>query len=142
MSLPSTPIFNYSPPATFFNINGLAGQFGFQPYSNSISTINQLLYVTENPFNLGNYIDSPVGTNLGSDQLRIYNQQLGQFRAVYSYNQSQYSTSQSTGSPPIYFRFITYRDQANFNMAVGLVNRLYSPNLMSIMFNIPFPPFC
>lgn len=138
----SVPIFNYSPPATFFNINGLAGQFGFEPYSNSISTINQIMISTNNTFNIYNYIDSPVGTNLGSDQLRIYNQQLSQFRAVYSYNQAQYSTSQATGTPPRYFRFLTYRDQANFNMAVGLVNRLYAPSLMNIMFNIPFPPFC
>jgi hypothetical protein len=138
----SVPIFNYSPPATFFTINGLAGQFGFTPYSDSISTINQLLVSTNNTFNIYNYIDSPVGTNLDSRQLQIYNQQLTQFRAVYSYNQAQYSTSQSTGSSPIYFRFITYKDQANFNMAVGLVNRLYSPQLMGIMFSIPFPPFC
>jgi hypothetical protein len=138
----SAPIFNYSPPATFFNINGLAGQFGFTPYNNSISTINQILSTTRTNFNIYDYIATPVGTNLNSTQLQIYNQQLGQFRAVYSFNQAQYSTSQSTGSAPRYFRFLTYRDQANFEMAVGLVNRLYTPNLMGIMFNIPFPPYC
>jgi hypothetical protein len=138
----STPIFNYSPPATFFTINGLAGQIGFTPYSNSVSTINQLLINANNTLNIYNYIATPVGTNLNSTQLQIYNQQLAQFRAVYAFNQAQYSTSQSTGSAPRYFRFLTYKDQSNFEMAVGLVNRLYSPSLMGIMFNIPFPPYC
>lgn len=139
MSCPTFPL--APPPATFFTINGLAGQLQQEPYANYVPCIMSTLHAVSSPFNLLNYIDTPTGNMFSSFQLQTYNQQLGQFRLVYSYNQDAYSTAQGLGTAPVYFKFLTYKDQSNYRAAVGLVNRLYNPNLMAYMFSIPWPPF-
>lgn len=136
------PIFPLeAPPATFFTINGLAAELQLEPYVNYINPMISTLQAVSSPFNLLNYIDTPTGNMFSSYQLQTYNQQLGQFRFVYSYNQAAYSTAQSLGTAPVYFKFLTYKDQSNYRAAVGLVNRLYNPNLMAYMFAIPWPPY-
>lgn len=136
------PIFPLTPPsASFFTINGLAAQLQQEPYVEYVPYMISTLQAVSSPFNLLDYIDTPTGNMFSSYQLQTYNQQLAQFRTVYSYNQAAYSTAQATGTAPRYFTFVTYKDQSNYRTAVGLINRLYNPNLMAYMFAIPWPPY-
>lgn len=137
----SSPFPLPSPSASFFTINGLSGQLQQPTYSQYIPDIQSTLTALSTNINILDYIDNPTGNMFSSYQLQTYNQQLGQYRYVYSYNQNAYSTATASGRSPRYFKFVTYKDQSNYKTSVGLVDRLYDQTIMNIMFDIPWPPF-
>lgn len=129
------------PPATFFTINGLSSQLQQAPYAQYIPALQSTLIALSSNINILDYIDTPTGTMFSSYQLQTYDQQLGQYRYIYSYNQNAYNRAIANSTYPRYFKFVTFKDQSNYRTSIGLVDRLYEPYIMNIMFNIPWPPF-
>jgi hypothetical protein len=138
-TFPSTPSI---PPASFYNLQGLAGWLNQNPESkqyfvnqsivspflrpSTFSTLSSLSYSAANvPL-------SPYVTTLSQQQLLEYTNQIALFRKVYAYNSNAYVNYVSTAvaSPsaqraPIYYRFITYQEYTQYKASVGLVNKLY-----------------
>jgi len=129
------------PPATFFSIYGLSGQLQQAPYAQYVPALQSTLTGLGSNINVLDYIDTPTGNMFSSYQLQTYEQQLGQYRYIYSYNQNAYNRAVANGTSPRYFKFVTYKDQSNYKTSIGLVDRLYDQTLMNIMFDIPWPPF-
>ncbi len=166
MTLPQFPAINSIPPATFYNIQGLANwlnlnpqykQFfvGYYPYLYNQSTINNLIS-TSNPstssiyynYNIENVPLFSNVTTLSQYQSRQYTEQLELFRRVYAHNSNAYVNYIDTGKAPIYYSFRTYQELTQFKSSVALVNKLYPFNAMAygtnennvtLGWNIPFP---
>jgi hypothetical protein len=140
-TFPSTPSI---PPASFYNIQGLAGWLNQNPSYKQFfvgqpdvspflipptqvtSTLSSLNY---NPANVPL---APFVTTLSQQQLMQYSNQIALFRKVYAYNSNAYvnyvSTSiiaPSVNNAPIYYRFISYQEYTQYKASVALINKLY-----------------
>lgn len=152
-TFPSTPSI---PPASFYNIQGLAGwlnqnssykyffvgQTDVSPYllpmTSSISTFSFGQY------DAANVPLAPFVTTLSQQQLLQYSNQISLFKRVYAYNSNAYVNYTTTGKPPIYYRFITYQEYTQYKASVALINKLYPFNAMangnSTISNVPSIP--
>ena len=130
-TFPNTPSI---PPASFYNIQGLAnwlnqnpsykqyfvGQYDISPFllpmTSTLSTAG---------YDPANVPLAPFVTTLSQYQLMQYSNQITLFKKVYTYNSNAYVNYTVTGNPPIYYRFISYQEYTQFKSAVALVNKLY-----------------
>jgi len=134
------PSTNSIPPAEFYDIYGLSKFLNMNPefkyYFINYPEVSPYLFENIESLSSIGYdpINVPIGpalSNMFSSQLLRYNEQLALFRKVYAFNSNAYVESLDTGVPPIYFRFVTYKDYTNFKAAVQLVNKLYPFNAMA-----------
>ena len=129
-SFPST---HSIPPASFYNIQGLAGYLNEHPkykqyfvkyptlFPGLLSMTSTLSTIYYNPYNVP---IKPFVTTLSYNQLQEYNTQLVQFKRVYEFNSNAYITSLPTGAP-IYYSFSSYKELTTYKASIGLVNKLY-----------------
>jgi len=137
-TFPSTPSI---PPASFYNIQGLAGWLNQNPsykqYFVGQTVVSPYLYEMTSSLSSIGYDPAkvplaPFVTTLSQYQLREYSSQISLFQKVYAYNSNAYvnyvSTSiasPSTNVSPIYYRFISYQEYTQYKASVALVNKLY-----------------
>ena len=137
-TFPSTPSI---PPASFYNIQGLAGYLNQNPESKQYfvgqTVVSPFLYamtssLSSTGYDPANVPLAPFVTTLSQQQLLQYSNQIALFRKVYAYNSNAYvnyvSTavaSPSTQQAPIYYRFITYQEYTQYKASVALINKLY-----------------
>jgi len=137
-TFPSTPSI---PPASFYNMQGLAGWLNQNPsykqyFVGQTDVSPFLLPMTSTlstvGYNPANVPLAPFVTTLSQQQLLQYSNQINLFRKVYTYNSNAYvnyvSTSilsPSTNNSPIYYRFVSYQEYTQYKAAVALVNKLY-----------------
>jgi hypothetical protein len=129
------------PPASFYNIHGLAGWLNQNPsykkYFVGQSVVSPYLYpmtssLSSIGYNAATVPLAPFVTTLSSQQSLQYNQQLELFRKVYAYNSNAYVASYTNPLiPPVYYRFETYQEYTQYKSAVSLVNKLYPFNAMA-----------
>jgi hypothetical protein len=139
-TFPSTPSI---PPASFYNIQGLAGWLNQNPsykyfFIGQTDVSPYLLPMTSSisTFSLGQYDAAnvplaPFVTTLSQQQLLQYSNQISLFRKVYAYNSNAYVDYTKTGKAPIYYRFITYQEYTQYKASVALINKLYPFNAMA-----------
>lgn len=149
-TFPSTPSI---PPASFYNIQGLAGWLNQNssykyffvgqtdvssylfPMTSSLSTVG---------YDAANVPLAPFVTTLSQQQLLQYSNQISLFQKVYAYNSNAYVDYTKTGKAPIYYRFITYQEYTQYKASVALINKLYPFNAMangnSTISNVPSIP--
>ena len=131
---------NSIPPPTFYTMQGLAkwlnqnqsyksyfiGYTAVSPYLiSTTSTLSSIGYLPEN------VSISPTVKTLSQSQLLLYSQQLCLFQKVYAFNSTAYGNYATSGTPPAYFRFQTYKDYTNFKSAVAMVNKMYPFDAMA-----------
>jgi hypothetical protein len=137
-TFPSTPSI---PPASFYNIQGLAGWLNQNPsykqYFVGQTDVSPYLYpMTSSLSSIGydpaNVPLAPFVTTLSQHQLLQYSNQISLFKKVYTYNSNAYVNYVSTSSAlpgtavsPIYYRFVSYQEYTQYKAAVALVNKLY-----------------
>ena len=137
-TFPSTPSI---PPASFYNIQGLAGYLNQNPESKQYfvgqTVVSPFLYamtssLSSTGYDPANVPIAPFVTTLSQQQLLQYSNQIALFRKVYAYNSNAYvnyvSTavaSPSTQQAPIYYRFINYQEYTQYKASVALINKLY-----------------
>jgi hypothetical protein len=130
-TFPSTPSI---PPASFYNIQGLAGWLNQNPYYkqyfvNQSDISRYLLPMTSTLSTIGynpeNVPLAPFVTTLSQQQLTQYSNQIALFRKVYTYNSNAYVEYEKTLKPPIYYRFISYQEYTQYKASVALINKLY-----------------
>ena len=130
-TFPSTPSI---PPASFYNIQGLAGWLNQNPsakqyFVNQSDVSPYLLPMTSTlstvGYNPANVPLAPFVTTLSQQQLMQYSNQIALFRKVYAYNSNAYVDYTITLKPPIYYRFISYQEYTQYKASVALVNKLY-----------------
>ena len=137
-TFPSTPSI---PPASFYNIQGLAGWLNQNPESKQYfvgqTVVSPFLYamtssISSTGYDPANVPLAPFVTTLSQQQLLQYSNQIALFRKVYTYNSNAYvnyvSTavaSPSTQQAPIYYRFINYQEYTQYKASVALINKLY-----------------
>jgi hypothetical protein len=140
-TFPSTPSI---PPASFYNLQGLAGWLNqnssYKKYFVGQTDVSPyLLPITSSlsSFSLGQYDPAnvpltPFVTTLSQQQLMQYSNQISLFRKVYAYNSNAYvnyvstaTVSPSAHNSPIYYRFVSYQEYTQYKAAVALVNKLY-----------------
>ena len=133
-TFPSTPSI---PPASFYNIQGLAGwlnqnssykyffvgQTDVSPYLFPMTSSISTTYLGE--YDAANVPLAPFVTTLSQQQLMQYSNQISLFRRVYAYNSNAYVDYTKTGKAPIYYRFITYQEYTQYKASVALINKLY-----------------
>jgi hypothetical protein len=152
-TFPSTPSI---PPASFYNIQGLAGwlnqnpsykyffvgQTDVSPYLLPMTSSISTTYLGE--YDAANVPLAPFVTTLSQQQLMQYSNQISLFRRVYAYNSNAYVDYTQTGKPPIYYRFISYQEYTQYKASVALINKLYPFNAMangnSTISNVPSIP--
>lgn len=145
MSLPVFPAKNSIPPATFYNIQGLAGWLNNNPtykqyftgymagctgvhtniFSDLYSDTNLIGYQGYSNYNVENVPLAPNVTTLSQIQFMKYTQQIDLFQRVYTYNSNAYVAYVTNGTYPIYYRFQTYQEQMNYKSSIPLINKLY-----------------
>ena len=150
--LPVFPAQYSIPPPCFYNINGLSTWLnknsdnkqyfiGAFPYLYDAAIIPSTLSTLR--YNIANVPIGPVVTSLSQGQSLLYNQQIDLFRKIYGYNSNAYVNYICNGIPPAYYTFKTYKEKAEYNSAVGLVNKLYPFQAMinapTLNWQIPFP---
>ena len=130
-TFPSTPSI---PPASFYNIQGLAGWLNQNPESKQYfvgqTVVSPYLYpMTSSLSSIGydpaNVPLAPFVTTLSQQQLLQYSNQISLFQKVYTYNSNAYVGYTQTGKPPIYYRFINYQEYTQYKASVALINKLY-----------------
>lgn len=131
---------NSIPPATFYTMQGLA-QFlnqnpEYKPYFVGYNAVSPYLLSTTSALVDIGYDPkkvpiAPVVKNMSQAQLLLYKQQLTLFQRVYAFNSSAYGNYIESGTPPVYFRFQTYKEYNNFKSAVSLVNKMYPFDAMA-----------
>jgi hypothetical protein len=137
-TFPNTPSI---PPASFYNIQGLAGWLNQNPESKQYfvgqTVVSPYLYpmtssLSSKGYDPANVPLAPFVTTLSQQQLLQYSNQIALFRKVYTYNSNAYvnyvSTavaSPSTQRAPIYYRFINYQEYTQYKASVALINKLY-----------------
>ena len=152
-TFPSTPSI---PPASFYNIQGLAGWLNqnptYKPYFVGQTDVSPYLLpmtTSLSTFSFGQYDPvnvplAPFVTTLSQQQLLQYSNQISLFQKVYTYNSNAYVNYTQTGKPPIYYRFITYQEYTQYKASVALINKLYPFNAMangnSTISNVPTIP--
>ena len=152
-TFPSTPSI---PPASFYNIQGLAGwlnqnssykyffvgQTDVSPYLFPMTSSISTTYLGE--YDAANVPLAPFVTTLSQQQLMQYSNQISLFKRVYAYNSNAYVGYTQTGKPPIYYRFISYQEYTQYKASVALINKLYPFNAMangnSTISNVPSVP--
>jgi hypothetical protein len=145
------------PPVCFYNTQGLAGWLNHNPsykqyFINQPDVSLYLLSMTSTLSSIGyNTATVPLAsfvTTLSQGQALQYNEQIKLFRKVYAYNSNAYVESTVTGKGPVYFRFQTYQEYAQYKSSVALVNKMYPFNAMAngkndanstIEWIVPFP---
>ncbi len=139
-TFPSTPSI---PPASFYNIQGLAGWLNQNPsykyfFVGQTDVSPYLFPMTSSisSFSLGQYDAAnvplaPFVTTLSQQQLLQYSNQISLFRKVYAYNSNAYVDYTKTGKAPTYYRFITYQEYTQYKASVALINKLYPFNAMA-----------
>ena len=139
-TFPSTPSI---PPASFYNIQGLAGwlnqnssykyffvgQTDISPYLFPMTSSISTTYLGE--YDAANVPLAPFVTTLSQQQLMQYSNQISLFRRVYAYNSNAYVDYTKTGKAPTYYRFITYQEYTQYKASVALINKLYPFNAMA-----------
>lgn len=148
--LPVFPSTNSIPPASFYNIEGLAGWlnknpsykvyftdlgFGILPMTSSLSSLGY------NPAKVPLCSDVTI---LSQQQGQLYNQQLQLFNKVYTFNSNAYTQFINCNTAgPIYYTFKDYQEQTQYRSAVSLVNKLYPFQTMAkaptLNWQVPFP---
>ncbi len=152
--LPVFPNTGAIPPASFYNIKGLAGWLnqnssykpyfaGYFPYLLKPSEITSSLSTSGyNPERVPLFSNV---TTLSQYQAMQYNQELMLFQKVYGHNSNAYVNYVCNGVSPVYYTFRTYQEQTQYKAAVSLVNKLYPFKTMaeasSINWQIPFPVY-
>jgi hypothetical protein len=129
------------PSPCFFNIQGLRGQIANPEYEPVLQAIADFVSTNNILLSLSDFTGTTKVKWMSAGQALNYEQQLSMFRRVYAYNQCAYSTSQGLGVAPVYYKFMTYNEYNTFRSSVETVNKLYTPVLMGILFDIPFPPY-
>jgi hypothetical protein len=136
-TFPNTPSI---PPASFYNIQGLAGWLNQNPESKQYfvgqTVISPFLYpMTSSLSSIGydpaNVPLAPFVTTLSQQQLMQYSNQITLFQKVYTYNSNAYVGYTQTGKPPIYYRFISYQEYTQYKASVALINKLYPFDAMA-----------
>lgn len=132
-----------TPPANFFDINGIYAHRFDQSVIATFNTISTTVgaYSLPDPFN--NRFNNPPGKVMSFQQLSDYKRQIAVFQRVYNYNKNQ-STMQTSTYRAIPYRFVTYKEKSDFDNGVGIITKLYNtePNLsLSNIFIFQFPPF-
>lgn len=154
MSLPQFPSTNSIPPACFYNAQGLAGWLNMNPqyktYFAPTGVFPFLLPLTFDPSTFStigyNPYTVPLCTTvqtLSQHQAQRYNQQIHLFQKVYAYNSNAYVNYKLSGTGPVYYNFIDYKEKNECISAVQLVNKLYYFQAMAqastLNWQIPFP---
>jgi hypothetical protein len=130
-TFPSTPSI---PPASFYNIQGLAGWLNQNPaskqyFTNQSDVSPYLLPMTSSlstvGYNPANVPLAPYVTTLSQSQLTEYSNQIALFRKVYAHNSNAYVEYSYLNKPPVYYRFISYQEYTQYKASVALVNKLY-----------------
>ena len=129
----SFPNQNSIPPATFYNIHGLATWLNHHPsykyyfvnypryfdgLSSMTSTLSSLFY---NPANVPL---TPLVRTLSYNQMQQYTEQIQLFQRVYKFNSNAYINSLGS-TPPIYYSFNSYKELMTYKSSVPLINKLY-----------------
>ena len=136
-TFPSTPSI---PPASFYNIQGLAGWLNQNPESKQYfvgqTVISPFLYpmtssLSSKGYDPANVPLAPFVTTLSQQQLMQYSNQITLFQKVYTYNSNAYVGYTQTGKPPIYYRFISYQEYTQYKASVALINKLYPFDAMA-----------
>lgn len=149
-TFPSTPSI---PPASFYNIQGLAGWLNqnssYKQFFVGQTVISPYLVPTTSTlstvgYNIANVPLAPFVTTLSQYQLREYSSQISLFQKVYTYNSNAYVDYTQTGKAPIYYRFISYQEYTQYKASVALINKLYPFDAMangnSTISNVPSIP--
>lgn len=133
-TFPSTPSI---PPASFYNLQGLAGWLNQNPsykqfFVGQTDVSPFLIPPTQVTSTLSSFSYNPATvplapsvTTLSQQQLLQYSNQIVLFRKVYTYNSNAYVDYTVTLKPPIYYRFISYQEYTQYKASVALVNKLY-----------------
>jgi hypothetical protein len=136
-TFPNTPSI---PPASFYNIQGLAGWLNQNPESKQYfvgqTVISPFLYpmtssLSSSGYDPANVPLAPFVTTLSQQQLMQYSNQITLFQKVYTYNSNAYVGYTQTGKPPIYYRFINYQEYTQYKASVALINKLYPFDAMA-----------
>jgi len=152
----SFPAPNSIPPATFYNIFGLAPWLNQHPtykyyfvnyprYFPGLSTMTSTLSTLG--YDAKNAPVPPMVTTLSYNQMQQYKNQIQLFQRVYAFNSNAFITS-LTSTPPIYYSFSSYQELTTYKSSVALVNKLYQFDAMlygttdagsTLGWTIPFP---
>jgi hypothetical protein len=153
-TLQSFPGSGSIPPASFYNIKGLATWLNSNPsfklnFSNTgtFPDLYPLEYVILfstigiSGYNPENVPLSPNVTTLSQYQALKYNTQIQLFHKIYTINSNAYINYISTGQGPFYYNFSTFQEKYDYNAAVALINKLYPFRDMAEAagWQVPFP---
>lgn len=130
---------NSIPPATFYNMNGLATWLNHNPsYKNyfinyprqfpGLSTVTSTLSSIR--YNPANVPLAPQVITLSQNESQLYKEQIELFQRVYAYNSNAYINARAVSGAPMYYSFNSYQELMKYRSSVSLVNKLYPFNAM------------
>jgi len=160
MSFSTFPGQNSIPPATFYNMQGLATWLNYNPIYKRYfinypaqfpglyptSALSSPIISTTN-YNIQKVPLAPQVMTLSQYESRKYREQLDTFIRVYTYNSNAFTKATPT-SAPIYYSFSSYQEMMTYKASVSFVNKLYpfdamakgkDENLSTLGWIIPFP---
>lgn len=160
MSFSVFPNRNSIPPATFYNMSGLATWLNNNPtykryfinYHNVFPGLYPTTYLSSSmlstmKYDIKNVPLTPLVTTLSQYESTKYREQLDLFIKVYAFNSNAYVQATPT-KPPIYYSFSSYQEMMNYKASVPFINKLYpfdamakgkDENLSTLGWVIPFP---
>ena len=160
MSFSVFPNQNSIPPATFYNMSGLATWLNNNPtykryfinYHNVFPGLYPTTYLPSSmlstmKYDIKNVPLTPLVTTLSQYESTKYREQLDLFIKVYAFNSNAYVQATPT-KPPIYYSFSSYQEMMNYKASVPFINKLYpfdamakgkDENLSTLGWVIPFP---
>lgn len=160
MSFSTFPGQNSIPPATFYNMAGLATWLNYNPtykrYFINYPAQFPGLYPTSalsspiistTTYNIQKVPLAPQVMTLSQYESQKYREQLNTFIRVYTYNSNAFVKATPT-SAPIYYSFSSYQEMMSYKASVSFINKLYpfdamahgkDENLSTLGWIIPFP---
>jgi len=156
-SLPVFPNNGSIPPASFYNLQGLSNWLNNNPtykqyYINYPSQFPNLYAMNSTlstlQYDISKVPLGPLVTTLNQSQAIKYQQQLCQFRKVYTINSNAYVNSVVNNRPPVFYSYASYQELMEQKMALSLVNKMYPFEAMaygknedgvSMNWVVPFP---
>lgn len=137
-------IYGDTPPASFFNINGIYSQRFVRPVQKTFDNLHEYLKSIDrtapDPYNKP--FENRAVINMSQSQKLIYENQIRLYQKVYQYNHDAYRYASERGITPYYYRFKSASELSDFKAAVSILQKLYNvngPYLIQCLFWIPFP---
>ena len=143
MSFSTFPGQNSIPPATFYNMSGLATWLNYNPtykryfinYPREFpglypTTAISSPIISTTRYNIQNVPLAPQVITLSQYESQKYREQLDTFIRVYTYNSNAYVQATPT-KPPIYYSFSSYQELMSYKSSVFFINKLYPFDAMA-----------